>query len=269
MRNPKVTIFIPIYNAEPFLAECIKSSINQDYDNIEILCIDDGSTDCSIKIIKSFNDKRIRLIEKKHNYIETINLGFTESRGEYIARMDADDIMYPRRISTQVNYMERRPHLIACGSLAQCFGDKNHIYGKSYQNTQDFLYGMLNGNPIVHPSVIFNKKHIHKYNLQYKNDYIYGEDYQLWYDICKIEPFFSEKIFIIPEILLNYRISSIQLSSTKKMMLYSLGYIIAKKFFDLIIKKFDIYKDITASINSQATPIFSRHKEGIVVGTIT
>ena len=90
---------MPVYNGEKYLKECIDSVLNQTFTDFEFIIIDDGSTDNTESIIKSYTDDRIIYIKKKHDGIsEALNLGIRRAIGLYIARMDADDIMYPNRL---------------------------------------------------------------------------------------------------------------------------------------------------------------------------
>lgn len=103
--KPLVSILLPMYNAESYIRDCIKSILSQTYENLEILVMDDGSEDNSVPIVTDFNDKRLKVIKCKHNYIETLNYGLKLCKGKYIARMDADDIMFGNRIEEQVSIM--------------------------------------------------------------------------------------------------------------------------------------------------------------------
>ena len=94
----KVTVMITVYNGEKYISECIESILKQTYTNFELLIVDDGSTDNTRRLIRDFKDLRIRLIENTHDYIHSLNIGLNNSRGEYIDRIDADDIMMPERL---------------------------------------------------------------------------------------------------------------------------------------------------------------------------
>ena len=104
---PKVSVILPVYNAEKFLKEAIDSILNQTFTDFELLLINDGSTDRSEEIIKSYNDKRISYAknEKNSGLINTLNRGIDLARGEYIARMDGDDIALPERFELQVKHL--------------------------------------------------------------------------------------------------------------------------------------------------------------------
>jgi glycosyltransferase involved in cell wall biosynthesis len=105
--SPKVTVLMSVYNGEEHLREAIDSILNQTYKNFEFLIIDDGSTDGSVNIIRSYLDPRIRLIKNKKNIgiTRSLNKGLKLARGEYIARMDDDDIAFPERLEKQVRFL--------------------------------------------------------------------------------------------------------------------------------------------------------------------
>ena len=102
-----VTVLMPVYNGEKYLAEAIESVLNQTYTNFEFLIIDDCSTDESIKIIKSFKDRRMRLIQNQKNLgqSENMNKGLQMAKGIYVARMDQDDKSYKNRLEKQLYFI--------------------------------------------------------------------------------------------------------------------------------------------------------------------
>src|SRR5215472_9201923 len=101
---------MPVYNGEKHLREAIDSILSQTFRDFEFLIINDGSTDGSVEIIASYRDPRILLVhnEKNLGLIATLNRGMDLARGEYITRMDCDDISLPRRLEKQVAFMERK-----------------------------------------------------------------------------------------------------------------------------------------------------------------
>lgn len=99
----EVTVLLVVHNCELFIHECVRSILNQVYTDFELLVIDDCSTDSTLSIIRSFDDKRIRLVcMSENNYINSLNVGLRMAEGKYIARMDGDDVMLPCRLEKQV-----------------------------------------------------------------------------------------------------------------------------------------------------------------------
>jgi len=204
---PAVSIIIPVYNAGEYLPECLDSIIKQIFPDFELLIIDDGSTDNSIDIIKSFPDRRIRLIMNKHDFIGSLNLGLNEAKGKYIARMDADDIMLSHRLQTQYDFMETNPDIDICGSYAESFGELKDIIQRPVKQT-DIVSSMLLSNPIIHPSVMIRRSILRQSGCLYQYGYACAEDYKLWTDLA-LKGF---KFANIPEPLLLYRISPQQVT---------------------------------------------------------
>lgn len=99
---PLVSIVMPAYNMATFLLECIPSILEQDYNNFELIIVDDGSTDKTNDIVQSFSDNRIVYVQHEHDYMASMNIGIQLTKGKYIMRMDADDLMLQGRIKKQV-----------------------------------------------------------------------------------------------------------------------------------------------------------------------
>lgn len=175
-----VSVCIPVYNAAPYLRECLDSVLAQTFRHFELLIVDDGSTDDSVEIVRSYQDSRIRLIENRHNYIETLNLLLEEARGKYIARMDADDIMLPDRLQCQWEYMETHSDVdVWAGGLV--FMDKKDVCWKPGivsrpLTLRDFLSNNLFGNP----ATIIRTSFLHTQGIRYEDEFKYAEDYRFW-----------------------------------------------------------------------------------------
>lgn len=209
-----ISIVLPVYNAERYLNECLYSILNQTYPNFELIVVNDGSTDNSVDVINRYKDKRIKIIENEHDFIKSLNLGIKHANGEYIARMDADDIMLSHRLETQFNYMESNPEVAICGSWAESFGARNYIM-KTHVNHHDIVSGLLLRNLLFHPTIMMKcnciKKHSGYPDL-YKQKYPCAEDYKLWTDLAVEKCQFAN----IPEVLLKYRLSENQATSVRK-----------------------------------------------------
>ncbi len=116
--KPRVTVLMSVYNGEKYLREAIDSILNQTFKDFEFLIIDDGSTDSSADIIRSYTDFRIRLIQNEKNIglTRSLNKGLKLAKGEYIARMDVDDISLPIRFEKQVSFLDKYEDVKLVGS---------------------------------------------------------------------------------------------------------------------------------------------------------
>lgn len=154
----KVTVMMVVYNGSEYLRECLESVLSQTFPDFEFLIIDDGSEDDTCDIIESIVDSRIRLIRNAHGYIDSLNLGMREALGQYIARMDADDIMAPNRLERQVALLDSHPEVAACMSWARAFGElEKDICPRRTGCIRDVLPELLEGNFLVHPTAMLRK----------------------------------------------------------------------------------------------------------------
>lgn len=226
MEQPLVTVFIPMYNCEQYISQSLESIINQTYSNLEILIIDDGSTDKTMEIVNSYRDNRIRLIKNKENkgIPYTRNLALLESTGIYMAIMDADDIALPNRIEKQVEFMEENKDIDALGSLFETFSESTNIkrkfkkiIGKVKMNqpksmaSEEIKAGLIFSNRIGNPTALIRLETIKKYNLSYNLDYFVAQDYDMWVQLSKVG-----RLFILPEVLLKYRFGHSNITKKSK-----------------------------------------------------
>ena len=206
MLEPLVSVIIPCYNAEKYIEKSVRSILNQTYCNIEVLIADDASEDSSVDIIEMLKkeDSRIRLIKHQTNkkIVYTLNELIDIATGEYIARMDADDISLPERIEKQIRFMESHKNYAACGTnILEIDINDNVIGGENYAaSEQETSFAVRFFNPVCHPSVLF-KADICKRN-HYDEKYVYAEDYELW---CRLILEKRYKIGNIQEYLFMYR----------------------------------------------------------------
>ncbi|MBD5293477.1 MAG: glycosyltransferase [Bacteroides sp.] len=207
MTTPKISVCMPMFNASRYLRECIDSILAQTFTDFELLIADDGSTDNSVEIVESYTDPRIRLIRRPHDYIATLNCLLDEARGEYIARMDADDVMLPNRLQLQVDYMDANPEVDVLGGGMIQFGEmmENYLEFPEYIS----IVELIDKCPIAHPTVIIRQKTLKSLNLHYRPAFAYAEDYDLWVRMVK------EGCIIrnLKELLIKYRLSDQQITS--------------------------------------------------------
>ena len=207
--SPYVTVLMSVYNGEKYLKEAIDSILNQTFEDFEFLMIDDGSTDQSLKILRSYKDPRLRIVQNEKNIglIKSLNKGLKLAQGKYIARMDADDISLPERLEKQVTFMDVSPKIGVCGTWLQAFGEIKRTVVKSPLNHEDIIARMFCDNSIWHPTVIFRKDIIDRYHLFYDENAQGCEDYKLWVEMTKVTILAN-----LPEVLLLYRIHDSQVT---------------------------------------------------------
>jgi glycosyltransferase involved in cell wall biosynthesis len=210
--SPLVSVVMSVYNGETYLREAIDSVLHQSYSNFEFIIINDGSSDKSLPIIKSYTDNRIILIDNDGNkgLIYSLNKGLEIAKGAYIARMDADDVCLPERFDLQVNQFLNNPKAMIIGSDYYLLTENKLRYIKNI-NDSDYQKAVLLFAPcFCHPTVmmknIFNEKSIY-----YNQNFIHAEDYKLWTDLYAFGDYLN-----INKPLLKYRNHSSQISNLKK-----------------------------------------------------
>ncbi len=210
--NPKVTVLMPVYNGERYLREAMDSVLAQTFTDFEFLIINDGSTDCSVEIIRSYDDPRIRLVhnEKNLKLVATLNKGFDLARGEYVARMDCDDISLPTRLARQVEFMEAHPEVGVCGTWAKEIDSEGKILRiwKSPVGGEMKKY-IWRPTPIIHPTALFRRPVFERF--KYDHNYIHAEDLELWQRISN-----TVRLDNLNEFLHLYRIHITSVTSLKR-----------------------------------------------------
>lgn len=209
---PKITVLMPVYNGEKFLRDAIESILNQTFQDFEFLIIDDGSTDASVDIIKSYDDPRIRLITngKNLNLINTLNKGIDLAHGKYIARMDCDDISFPKRLEIQYEFMESHPEVGICSTWANHIDAQGNVTFELRTPVGEELRLMFwKPSPIIHAACM-GKTRIFKDN-KYDTGYLHAEDYELW-----LRLFRKTKFYNINEMLYSIRIHESSVTRSKR-----------------------------------------------------
>ena len=253
--SPTVTVLMSVYNEEKYLHEAIDSILNQTYTDIEFIIIDDGSTDLSQGIILSYDDPRIRFIENNENIglVNSLNKGLKIAKGEYIARMDADDKSMPRRLEEQVNFMEKKPNVGVCGTMAQFINEKSKVI--NLRNEEKIMYRdeemkaeLLFRPCFIHPTVIFRSKLLRTNNLNYEEIHgRFSQDYYLWYILSSLCEFAN-----ISRVLFEYRVHEKQISKGSRNDQFiaseSVRRIILENFLKRKVNKFERIKHARISV---------------------
>lgn len=227
--SPLVSVVMSVYNGSSYLKEAVESILNQTYSNFEFLIINDGSTDNSLNIIQSFSDKRIKLIDNGVNkgLIYSLNKGFDEAQGKYIARMDADDISLPNRFEKQVNYLERHSHVGVLGSDYICFTEDYSKYILAVHQSEEIKAFLLFGATVCHPTLMLRKSVVDQFHFRYSDMAKHVEDFDLWTRMS-IHTHFAN----INEALFKYRDHPNQVSHTYCQIQQENGDLVRKRYLN-------------------------------------
>jgi len=215
-KTPLVSVVMPVYNTEKYVAEAIESILNQTFKDFEFIIVDDGSTDNSLKIIKEYakKDKRIRVIvnEKNMNNSASRNKGIKLARGKYIVTQDSDDISLPTRFEQQVKYMEEHPEIGVVGAWIEIFEDetgRTKGIRKYPENDTELRKMIFFCSPIAQP-VSFIRKEVFEKIDYYNTEFPCSQDLDLWF---RIGTYY--KLGNVPEVLVKYRVRSTSLTGSK------------------------------------------------------
>jgi len=204
-QTPLVSVVLPVYNGGAYLAESIQSILTQTYTNIELIIIDDGSTDNSSEIVRTFLDPRIRFTSQSNQGLPaTLNRAIRLSKGKYIARQDADDVSFPMRIQRQVDFFEQNPEYGVVGTWSKILGGVKDG-GRGHRHPIDnerLKFNLLFDSYFVHSSVMLRKSVIDKVGFYATDKTRQPEDFELWSRIVRDGQF---KVANIPEVLVIYR----------------------------------------------------------------
>ncbi|OIQ13541.1 glycosyltransferase [Pasteurella multocida subsp. multocida] len=201
LNTPLVSVLICAYNVEKYIEECINAVINQTYKNLEIIVVNDGSSDSTLSKLHSLSEKdsRIKIINNSKNlgFISSLNIGIEYVSGDYVARTDADDITKPDWIEKILGCLEKEKHIIAMGSYIQVLSEQgngsnlSNYYedGQIWKNPtehKDIFEQMLFRNPIHNNSMVVRSSVFNQYGLRFDSSYKHTEDYKFWLDVSRL-----------------------------------------------------------------------------------
>ncbi len=236
----KISVLMPVFNCREYIEESVKSIIDQTYSDFELLIIDDCSTDGTYEYLKSLEDNRITIVRKQQNTGLTIslNMGLRMAKGEYIARMDGDDISLPLRFEKQIKFMSDNPDIGLCGTWFEYYPTGISI--KSPIQHNEIYAQLFKYSAIAHPTVMLRRKVISENNCFYNPEFKHAEDYELWSRLIKIT-----RVANIPEVLLLYRVHADQISyNSNKVQLASATQVKINLYKNLIFHNVDEFHDV-------------------------
>lgn len=207
-----VSVILPVYNGEKYLREAVDSILNQTFKEFELLILNDGSTDSTEEIIKSYSDERIRYFNLEHRGLpSTLNFGLLKAKYDYVARMDADDICHPKRFEKQMDFLVNNPSVDILGTnILRIYEGKKLKEKIRLPEKNTFIKNQLSSKCcIAHPTIMFKKELILSvggYNLNEK-----VEDWELYLRLIKNATFHN-----LQECLLTLRVHGNNLSNISK-----------------------------------------------------
>lgn len=199
---PETTVLIPVYNCAKYIAEALESVLFQKYTDYELLIIDDGSTDDTIKIIKTIKDSRIVLLKntKNRGIVYTLNKGLSLAKGKYIVRMDGDDIVLGNRLEAQIDFLKNNPDFGIVGGWYRVINEEGKIIDTVEGETdyRDAQLSLLFRNQFTHSAVTMRTDLAKQ--LKYDPEFQYCEDYDLWVRFAEVS-----KVANLPAYFVKYR----------------------------------------------------------------
>ena len=207
---PRVSVLMPVYNAARDLSAAVESILAQSYRDFEFLIVDDGSSDESPAIVSGYRDARIRHIRLgRSGFAAALNCGLDEARGEFVVRMDADDVSDSQRVAKQVAFMDARPKLGISGTDVRTLPTTGHSVRWTFPEDPRVLRaGLLFEPGLAHPTAICRRAWLDRHGLRYDGNYPRVEDWDFWRRAAE-----HFELGNLPQVLLDYRIHDTRMSS--------------------------------------------------------
>ena len=202
MKSPTVSVLMSVYNGERYLTEAVDSILGQTFADFEFIIINDGSTDSTADILRSYKDSRIRIFEQSNiGLTPSLNRGIALAQGEYIARMDDDDISMPDRLAREADFLDAHPEVGVVGTGCLI---RDEIKGAEREHSvpisdQELRCSLVKGNPFIHSSVMMRKSVLEAVG-GYDESYLFAQDYALWVQLAV-----QTQMANLPEVLVIHR----------------------------------------------------------------
>jgi glycosyltransferase involved in cell wall biosynthesis len=232
--SPRISIIMPVWNGEKFIAAAVDSLLAQTFNDFELLVIDDGSTDRTPEILRTYNDPRIRVLRLDHvGIVVALNYGLSQAKAEWIARLDADDLSLPRRLELQWHALNHNSQAVLCHTAVTYFGEDNLTVGNArLPRTRSFMALRLCYQcPIVHSTVLF-KKSVALAVGGYLPEERHAEDFSLWGRMLEQGEFIG-----LPEKLVRFRLHAQSISqknlAAQQALARQIGTLHCRKFMQL------------------------------------
>lgn len=215
MSQPKVSVLMPCYNGARYIQQAIKSILDQDMTDWELIIVDDGSTDDSRAIIDSFRDDRIHCITNPTNLgvVASRNAATKKAKGKYLSIMDTDDVARPDKLSRQVDFLEKNQDFALVGSWARLIDDRGRDTGKYWKLKSEpdkIKAELIFRNYFVHSAILVHREIALKF--PYENGLEIGEDYKFIWDVSR-----ESKVANLNELLISYRLHDANITRKKEL----------------------------------------------------
>lgn len=201
-RSPRVSVVVPVFNKAPFLEACMESVFSQSFTDLEVIAVDDKSTDESLQLLRAMDDARLKVVALEQNLgpAGAAQRAMDLAQGEYIVRMDADDIMHPQRVERQVAFMDANPRIVASGGRIRLFGSEE-VDWTFPLDPDDCRAELLFGVPVPQPASILRTQVLRSHNVRYQDHWPrIGEDWIYWMELAVHGEFAN-----LDDVLLYYR----------------------------------------------------------------
>ena len=211
--SPTVSVVMTAYNGEAFIGEAIKGVLSQSFPDFELLVVDDGSSDGTVEIVRSFKDARLRLVQNERNLgiSNSRNRGNELARGRYLAAHDQDDISYPNRLKEEVEVLEADPEVVlVCGRVDSIPSNKEPWPSHVPSSADVLAWSLFTGSKITHSTICLRRSTLSDHGIRYEQRYHYAEDFELFHKLSEVG-----KLVMLPSVLGAYRHHENNTSRTK------------------------------------------------------
>ena len=229
--SAKVTVLMPVYNGAELLPTSVSSVLTQTFEDFELLVVDDASTDDSVAVVESFGDQRVCILRNQRNLgqVATTNRGLREARGEYVARLDQDDLALPARLARQVAVLDGESSVAVVGSGVDFVDDRGRVLETLRATVDDrptFLYLLLaNALPLAHSAVMYRRQEVLALG-GYDAEFALAEDMDLWRRLALC----GREARVVPEVLVRYLVHGGQQSHARSREQQERNRVSAKRF---------------------------------------
>jgi len=243
MSVPAISVVMPVYDGEKYLQQAIDSILHQTFDDFEFIIVDDASTDGTANILGNYDDKRIIKLRNSKNVgvASSLNYGIKLAKGEFVARMDADDISLPKRLETQYEYLRANKNVAVLGSACEL------IYANGKRTSSKWIpvvdiyllkWKLLFKNNVIHPTVMFRRDLIESLG-SYSSEFSHNEDYFLWVRVSS-----KFNIVNLKDILLYYRVHGNSVSNIEKVAQHAASISVSQYAMSQLLNDASIYNEL-------------------------